>query len=106
MFSLNELEAAWERVRENDGCAGVDGLTIAQFAPHAGRRLERLRESVMSGGYRPLPLLEILVRKSPDSPKVRRLLVPAVADRILQTAAARLLSPALEEQFLESSHAY
>jgi CRISPR-associated protein Cas1 len=106
MFSLRELEAAWERVRENDGCAGADGVTIAQFAPQAAKRLERLRESVMNGSYRPLPLLEILVRKSPESKKVRRLLVPTVPDRILQTAAARLLSPVLEDAFLEGSYAY
>ena len=38
MFSVSELEAGWERVRDNEGCAGVDGLTIAQFAPSAGKR--------------------------------------------------------------------
>lgn len=37
---------------------------------------------------------------------MRRLLVPCVADRILQTAAARRLSRSFEEEFLESSYAY
>lgn len=106
MFSGTELQSAWERVRENAGCAGVDGVTVALYAGSAAKRLERLRTRVVEGGYRALPLLEIVVRKSPESRKIRRLLVPAVEDRILQTAAARMLSHSLEEEFLDSSFAY
>src|SRR5687767_11028568 len=105
MFSLDELQSAW-RVRENEGCAGSDAITIPQFAANAEKRLVRLRESVLDQSYRPLPLLEIIVQKSPESKKVRRLLVPAVPDRILQTAAARMISHSLEEEFLDSSFAY
>ncbi len=106
MFSLDELRSAWERVRDNDGCAGVDGIATHHFAAQAEKRLERLRDAVAGGRYRPLPLLEILVQKSADSPKLRRLLVPAVCDRVLQTAAARLVSPAFEDEFLDTSFAY
>jgi CRISP-associated protein Cas1 len=106
VFSLAELESAWERVCENEGCAGVDGVTVAHFAQNAQRRIERLRQAVIDERYRALPLLEILIEKAPDSGKVRRLLVPAVHDRILQTAAARLLAHATEEEFLDTSFAY
>src|SRR5438128_576819 len=106
MFSLEELSSAWERVRENEGCAGVDGIATHRFALQAAKRIERLRESAADGTYRPLPLLEIVVRKSPDSESLRRLLVPAVGDRVLQTAAARLVSHAFDEEFLDSSFAY
>ena len=37
----------------------------------------------------PFPLLEIVVEKKPGSAETRRLLVPTVADRVLQTAVAR-----------------
>ena len=28
----DSLFSAWEHVRENAGCAGVDGITVGQFA--------------------------------------------------------------------------
>ena len=37
MFSEAELVAGWERVRDNNGCAGVDAFTVERFgsSPHA-----------------------------------------------------------------------
>ena len=56
--------------------------------------------------YRPFPLLKIAVDKKPGAAGTRTLLVPAVADRILQTAVARHLSHSFEEEFLECSYGY
>jgi retron-type reverse transcriptase len=106
VFRLEELERAWERVEDNGGCAGVDGVTVEDFARRAGKALDELLEELAEDAYRPLPLLKILVEKAPGSEKTRRLLVPAVRDRVLQTAAARQLSRSFEEEFLESSFAY
>jgi CRISPR-associated protein Cas1 len=124
-FSVEELTAAWERVLENEGCAGADGITVERFAREAEGRIGKLRDLVAAGEYRPFPLLAIVVEKqagkkadsksaagSKPAPQEqheiqsRTLLVPAVRDRILQTAAARLLSRSFEEEFLECSFAY
>ncbi len=53
-----------------------------------------------------MPLLPIVAEKRPGSPQRRTFLVPAVRDRILQTAAARLLSKSFEPDFLDASFAY
>jgi len=105
-FSTEELRLAWERVEDNEGCAGSDGITIERFGDHLDREFASLQNDLAAGAYRPLPLLRIMVEKSPGSAKMRRLLVPAVRDRVLQTAAARRLSSSFEEEFLESSFAY
>jgi retron-type reverse transcriptase len=105
-FSIEELAEAWERVRDNHGCAGVDGITVDDFDKGEEGRLAELGKRVREGTYRPLPLMKIVVEKKPGSAKMRRLLVPCVGDRILQTAAARRLSRSFEEEFLESSYAY
>ncbi len=102
----DDLWDAWLRVQENGGCAGADGVTIEAFAESAEKRLKGLLESVEKGTYCCLPLLEIEVEKTPGSGKLRRLLVPTVADRVLQTAAAHQLSRSFEEEFLEASFAY
>jgi CRISP-associated protein Cas1 len=103
-ISVEQLWQAWERVQENAGCAGADGLTVDQFARDAGARIEHLRERVAAGEYRPYPLLRIVVEKKAGHN--RTLLVPSVADRILQTAVARQLSRSFEEEFLECSYGY
>ncbi|MBZ5534273.1 MAG: CRISPR-associated endonuclease Cas1 [Acidobacteriia bacterium] len=105
-FGGDQLWSAWERVQENEGCAGVDGVTVRHFAEHVHRRLGELRERVDACLYRPLPLLKILVEKGAGSRETRTLLVPAVRDRVLQTAVARHLSRSFEEEFLECSYGY
>lgn len=104
-LSVSDLARAWTRVRENEGCAGADGVTLARFAARAAKALPRLASALASGLYRPLPLLEILVEKR-SGHGTRRLLVPAVRDRIVQTAVSWRLGATLEEEFLDSSFAY
>ena len=105
-FSIPELESAWEHVRDNQGCAGVDGVTVEKFSLRLPAELTQLAARLGLGTYRPLPLLEILIEKQPHTGKTRRLLVPAVRDRVAQTAAARRLSRSFEDLNLEASFAY
>jgi CRISPR-associated protein Cas1 len=105
-FSEEDLWLAWQRVQENDGCAGCDAVTVHQFALRAHRWIPRLLERLASAAYRPFPLHKIVVEKKPGSAETRTLLIPTVADRVLQTAAARHLSRSWEEEFLECSFAY
>ncbi len=100
------LWAAWERVQENEGCAGADGLTLEVFSRRADARLTEILERVTSGSYRAYPLLKIVVEKHPGTAGTRTLLVPTVTDRVLQTAVARHLSRSFEEEFLECSYGY
>ncbi|MBS1874701.1 MAG: CRISPR-associated endonuclease Cas1 [Acidobacteria bacterium] len=105
-FGVEQLAEAQERVVENAGCAGADGVTVEMFARRSAKVLPELLDRVARGAYRPFPLLEIQVEKKPGSDKIRRLLVPAVRDRVLQTAVARHLSHSFEEEFLECSFGY
>ena len=93
-------------MQENAGCAGADGLTVLQFSHTAARRIPALFERLVHGDYRPWPLLKIVVEKHPEGAGMRTLLVPTVADRIIQTAVARHLSRSFEEEFLECSYGY
>lgn len=105
-LSPQALLRAWDHVRENHGCAGVDGVTVDAFAHDLDLKLDALRERVEAGKYRPLPLLPITVQKKPNSAATRILHVPAVCDRVLQTAAGRCLGRAFEDEFLDCSFAY
>ncbi len=62
-LSDDDLWSAWERVRENEGCAGADGVTVHAFGERAPRRLADLLERAKTGTYRAFPLLKIVVEK-------------------------------------------
>ncbi|MDP2604154.1 MAG: reverse transcriptase domain-containing protein, partial [Deltaproteobacteria bacterium] len=101
---LSTLYRAWDRVEENHGCAGVDGVTIEKYAACLEENIGKLQKSLLTDKYRPLPLLRFHIDK-PDGGK-RPLSVPAVRDRVAQTAAAIVLEPLFEKEFEDCSYAY
>lgn len=95
---------AWHRVRRNKGGPGGDGVTIEVFADNLDARLEELRLRVLSQRYRPQKIRRAAMPK-PDGGR-RKLTIPAVVDRILQTAAMLVISPTVEGKLSGSSWAY
>ena len=105
-LELAHLQSAWERVRDNEGCAGVDAVTVEQFSRQAPAGLPELRLQLRAGSYFPLPLRRIDVAKHHSGHEFRTLLVPTVRDRVAQTAIGRTLAHDWEQQFLLASFAY
>jgi retron-type reverse transcriptase len=103
-FDHAALLAAFEAVKDNHGCAGVDGQTIGQFEKSLSVNLARLRSELNGGGYFPLPLMKIQVAKKNGEP--RGLCIPTVRDRVAQTAVLHRIKPLFERQFEECSFAY
>lgn len=103
-LTLGMLHRAWEKVAANKGMAGVDGESIAALAPDIDAVLRQLAKTVMSGDYRPQPLLRLWVERPGKSP--RGLAVPAVRDRILQTGVTLALTPIVEAELEDCSFAY
>nr|CBX29215.1 hypothetical protein N47_J01960 [uncultured Desulfobacterium sp.] len=104
MFSKKSLTNAFDSVKANNGCAGVDGVTIQQFEHNLNGNLFSLSEELKEGKYYPLPLMKILVSKKNGEP--RGLCIPAVRDRVVQRAVLDLVEPVLEKQFEDCSYAY
>lgn len=98
------FQLAWNKVAANQGCAGVDGETIAHFAQHQDEYLKDLRDAIADGSYRPLPLRQIFILKKNDG--WRELGVPTVRDRIAQQALLNVLHPVMERELEPCSFAY
>jgi len=98
------LRRAWHGVRRRGGGPGGDGVTIEAYARDLDRRLSRLARLLLDGRYRPGPMRRFTVPKRTGG--VRRIAVPCIADRVVQTAVVRELQPCLEPRLGDASFAY
>jgi len=104
MLGAENVAKAWERVRRNNGAAGVDGVTIAALKPAFADAWARTRAEIEVGDYRPLPVRRVEVPKAGGGQRV--LGIPAVMDRVVQQALAQVLMPQWEARFSPASYAY
>jgi RNA-directed DNA polymerase len=100
----NMLHGYYAVVR-NDGAAGVDKQTVAQFEAQEQWELGRLREELRSGRYQPRPARRVWIPKM-GSPEKRPLGIPAVRDRVVESALRNLLEPIFEQDFAPGSYGF
>jgi RNA-directed DNA polymerase len=96
---------AWEKVRDNDGAPGIDGVSISYFKEREADYLYKLWNRMSSGSYMPGPVRAVEIPKD-HGEGIRTLGVPNVYDRVAQTAVARLLEEKLEPIFHPDSYGY
>ncbi len=106
LTDTNNLIAGWQRVRDNHGCAGADGVSLEEFTHTLKGNLDSLATEISRKTYRPLPLLKILVDKGKGDGESRVLSVPTVRDRVAQASALNILGPLFEAEFEHCSFAY
>ena len=99
-----EVWEAFKRVKANQGAAGVDGQSIADFEADLSDNLYKLWNRLSSGSYFPPPVRRVDIPKADGG--TRPLGIPTVADRIAQEVARRYLEPILEPVFHADSYGY
>ena len=105
VYAERTLEQAWEKVQSNAGGSGVDRITIERFAKACPRGLLDLKEQLRTARYQPLPVKRVWIPK-PGTNQERPLGIPAVRDRIVQTALRMVLEPIFEHHFAEHSYGF
>ena len=99
------MEAAFAAVKANQGAAGVDHVSIEDYAANLDANLARLSESLRAGTYRPQAIRRHYIPK-PGSQEKRPLGIPTVQDRVVQTALRMLLEPIFEREFAAQSYGF
>ena len=100
------LERAWGQVRRNRGAPGIDRATITDIEQRGvGVLLDDLGRELRDGSYRPLPARRVFIPK-PGGSERRPLSIPAVRDRIVQTAVKIVVEPIFEAGFLPCSFGF
>ena len=99
------LEHAYELACENDGAAGVDGVTFADIEA-AGREewLAGIGKTLRERTYRPDPVRRVMIPK-PNGGE-RPLGIPTIRDRVVQTAVKRVIEPIIEADLEPNAYGY
>src|ERR1700739_3218509 len=84
-----EVWEAYKRVRANQGTAGVDEQSIAEFEADLTNNLYKLWNRLSSGSYHPPPVRRVDIPKGNGRGGARPLGIPTVADRIAHTVFQR-----------------
>jgi RNA-directed DNA polymerase len=95
---------AYKRVRANQGAAGVDGESIADFDKDLKNNLYKIWNRMSSGSYFPPAVRSVEIAKKGGGR--RKLGVPTVSDRIAQMVAKMYFEPEVEHYFHPDSYGY
>jgi RNA-directed DNA polymerase len=103
---IDVLERAWAQVKENRGSPGVDAETIGAIeASGVEPFLAAVQAELRYGQYRPHAVRRVWIPK-PGKADKRPLGIPAVKDRVVQTAAKLVLEPIFEADFRDCSYGF
>jgi RNA-directed DNA polymerase len=105
VYLLDNLLQASMRVLDNQGASGVDQQSVEQFQVDHLEELRRLREDLQKDTYQPMAVKRVWIPK-PGSTERRPLGIPAVRDRVVQTALLHVLEPIYDVTFAEHSYGF
>ena len=99
------LYRAWQQVRKNAGAAGIDQMTVEEFAAREETLLVLIHDRVSSGSYRFQPARRAEIPKEGTN-KTRKLGIPVVMDRIVGTSMHYVLDEHFDPEFTDSNFGF
>ena len=67
IYHPKRLRDAWQQVRDNDGAAGIDKMTVEAFEQREDELLTLIHEKLKAGMYRFKPAKRVLISKEGSS---------------------------------------
>jgi len=99
------LVEAFRQSKSKRGAPGVDGQTFERIEEYGEERwLKELQQELQGKTYRPQPVRRVLIPKPGGGE--RPLGIPAIRDRVAQTAAKLILEPIFEADLSDDAYGY
>jgi RNA-directed DNA polymerase len=106
VYRKDILAHAYLCCKANGGAAGVDDQRFEDIAAYGEERwLDELAQELKSRNYRPLPVRRVYIPKA-DGKRKRPLGIPAIRDRVAETAAMLVLEPIFEADLPSEQYGY
>jgi group II intron reverse transcriptase/maturase len=105
ILRYDNLNAAYKKVKANNGSGGIDGMKVDGLLPYLKRHRAELVEQLRKGKYKPNPVRRVEIPKE-EKGKVRKLGIPTCVDRMVQQAISQELMPIFEGQFSDNSFGF
>jgi RNA-directed DNA polymerase len=105
VYYPRRLREAWRQVRKNAGAAGIDEMTVAEFAQREDELLHLIHEKLKAGTYRFKPVREVLIPKEGTSKK-RKLGIPIVMDRVVSQSINLVFIEIFDVEFTKSNFGF
>ena len=99
------LKAALQRVKDNKGSPGIDGMTVNELPDYLKQHWPTIREQLLNGTYKPQPVRRVEIPK-PDGGGPRKLGIPTALDRFVQQAVLQVLQRRWDRTFSDSSFGF
>jgi len=100
----SNMMRAYQRVVENKGAPGVDGLTVSELKPWLQAHWAKIKQALLAGEYLPAAVRKVEIPKPQGG--VRILGIPTVLDRLIQQALHQILQPMFDPGFSRSSYGF
>lgn len=97
------LLACWHDLNQ-DAASGVDGVTAAEYAGDLHANVQDLVGRLKTKRYRAKRVRRVYIPK--ENGKERPIGIPALEDKLVQLACAKLLAAIYEQDFLDGSYGY
>jgi len=98
------LKRALQRVRQNKGSPGIDGMTVRKLSGYLKKHWSQIREQLLAGNYQPRPVKRVEIPKPNGG--IRKLGIPTVLDRFVQQAIMQVLQKYWDKTFSEHSYGF
>jgi RNA-directed DNA polymerase len=103
LLNAEFLRGCYRSVGKDKAC-GIDGKNWHEYGQHLDENLAALVERLKAKKYKPLPAKRVYIPK--NGKETRPLGLPAIEDKIVQKAIARILEAIYETDFMNFSYGF
>lgn len=104
MINKRHLHYAAQKVLNNGGCGGIDGVEVEEFRDNYVKKMSALYRQLKEDRYEPQPVLRTYISKG--NGEQRPLGIPVIKDRIAQQAVKQILEKHFEKIFCDCSYGF
>lgn len=104
VITHDNLWKALQKVKQNKGAPGIDGITVDELEDHMKKYWSPLQRKLKDGTYKPQPVKRVAIPKADGSK--RYLGIPCALDRVVQQAILQVIDPIIDPHFSKASYGF